>query len=167
MLCCSKCGAKAKASCQCDAAYVPASKYAARAVAAHPEKSDRAIAAAIGVDHKTVAKARKSVGEKSPTRVGADGKRYLSTKRMTPEMANAMRARAEAVTAMFGDVRRIPGGARAELVAALDAYAPPLVEVIRKRLNMSWNELLVPADENESPLEVAPAQRPKRIAAAA
>jgi hypothetical protein len=86
MICCSKCGAKARPGCNCGVAYIPAHTFAAKAVTAHPEKSDRAIAKEIGVDHKTVAKARKSVGEKSPTakRVGNDGKRYSATKRMTP-----------------------------------------------------------------------------------
>lgn len=51
-------------------------KRAAKAVAAHPEKSDRALAAEIGVDHKTVAKARQSTGDDSPVekRTGRDGK---------------------------------------------------------------------------------------------
>jgi hypothetical protein len=143
--------------------------FAARAVKAHPEKSDRAIAKEIGIDHKTVARARKSVGDKSPTRrVGADGKQYRATKQMTPEAANAMRARAEAVARLFPPpVKTIPKAARAELVAALKAYAPPLVEAIRKRLNLTWDDLLVPSDENASSLRVAPAQRPLRVASAA
>jgi hypothetical protein len=51
---------------------------AAAAVAATPEKSDRAIAGAIGVSHTTVQKARKSVGNLLPAgkRVGRDGKFY-------------------------------------------------------------------------------------------
>src|SRR5262249_22179767 len=51
-------------------------KLIADVVAANPAKSDRAIASEIGVDHKTVAKARKSTGEASPVakRVGKDGK---------------------------------------------------------------------------------------------
>jgi hypothetical protein len=41
-----------------------------------PAISDRAIAADLGVDHKTVAKARRATGEKSPVakRTGKDGK---------------------------------------------------------------------------------------------
>jgi hypothetical protein len=51
----------------------------AKLVAAHPEKSDRALAKQAGVDHKTMAKARRkaeATGEASPVekRVGADGK---------------------------------------------------------------------------------------------
>jgi hypothetical protein len=75
---CSACGATTDAACDCGVAYVPAGQRAAEAVAANPELSDRAIAAEIGVDHKTVGAARKSVGEHSPPekRVGKDGKRY-------------------------------------------------------------------------------------------
>jgi hypothetical protein len=75
---CSVCDASASASCDCGAAYVPAGERAALAIAANPEKSDRAIAADIGVDHKTVAKARRAPGEKSPPakRTGKDGKSY-------------------------------------------------------------------------------------------
>lgn len=176
LLCCAKCGAKAKAGCDCEAAYIPAHAFAAKAVAAHPEKSDRAIAKDIGVDHKTVAKARKSVGEKSPTakRVGHDGKKYNATKRMTPAAADAMKARAEAVARLFPPpVKTIPQAARVELIAALRMLAKSrdtaavLVERQRARLNLEWSDLLVPSDENESALRVAPAQRAVRIAPAA
>jgi hypothetical protein len=155
-------------------AYVPAQVFAAKAVAAHPEKSDRAIAKEIGVDHKTVAKAREAVGEKSPTRVGADGKRYRATKQMTPALAEAMKARAEAVARLFPPpVKTIPEAARAELIAALQMLAKSkgtaavLVERQRARLNLDWSDLLVPSDANESTLRVAPAQRPFRVASAA
>jgi hypothetical protein len=173
-LCCAKCGAKTKPGCDCGVAYLPAHMYAAKAVAAHPEKSDRAIAAAIGVDHKTVAKARKSVGEKSPTRVGADGKRYRATKQMTPEAAEAMRARAEAVARLFPPpVKTIPEAARVELIAALRMLAKSrdtaalLVERQRARLNLNWSDLLVPSDANNSALREPPAQRAQRLAPAA
>jgi hypothetical protein len=177
MLCCVKCGAKAKPGCQCDAAYVPARVYAAKAIAAHPEKSDRAIAAAIGVDSKTVAKARKATAEKSAVekRIGRDGKtRKLPTKRMTPEAAEAMKARAEAVARLFPPpFKTIPETARAELIAALRMLAKSrdtaalLVERQRARLNLDWSDLLVPSDANQSTLRVAPAQRTIRVASAA
>lgn len=75
---CTGCGAEANASCNCGKPYEPASVRAAAAVAASPEKSDRAIAAEIGVDHKTVGKARREGGDDSPpeTRQGQDGKQY-------------------------------------------------------------------------------------------
>ncbi len=174
MIFCSKCGAKARPGCNCGVAYVPARVFAARAVAAHPEKSDRAIAAAIGVDPKTVAKARKATAEKSAVakRIGRDGKaRRLPNKWMAPEAANAMKARAEAIARLFPPpVKTIPNESRAALIAALDAYAPPLVETVRKRLNLTWDDLIVPAaieHENQSTLRVAPAQRAFRITTAA
>src|SRR6266481_5565577 len=73
---CSECGVEAAAACDCGAPYVPAGVAAANAVAAHPEKSDRAIAAEIGVSDKTVGKARRATAEFSAvdTRVGLDGK---------------------------------------------------------------------------------------------
>ena len=51
---CSKCGATVEAACNCAAAYVPAGARAAQAVAENPEKSDRAIAAELGVGSNTV-----------------------------------------------------------------------------------------------------------------
>ena len=177
MICCSKCGAKARPGCNCGVAYLPAHVFAAKAVAAHPEKSDRTIAKEIGVSDKTVAKARKATAEKSAVakRVGRDGKaRKLPFRRMTPELANAMRARAEAVARLFPPaVKTIPEAARVELIAALRMLAKSrdtaalLVERQRARLNLDWSDLLVPSDENESTLRVAPAQRPIRVASAA
>jgi len=72
---CSACGTEA--TCECNAPYVPAGERAAAAVAASPEKSNRAIAAEIGVSDKTVAAARKATAEHSAvpaTRTGRDGK---------------------------------------------------------------------------------------------
>jgi len=70
---CSACGIGA--ACDCGAVLVSAGARAAAAVRNAPHKSDRAIAAEIGVDHKTVGKARQSTGDHSPvTRTGLDGK---------------------------------------------------------------------------------------------
>jgi hypothetical protein len=80
---CSSCGAAGIAACDCGAPYVPAATRAAKAIAANPNKSDRAIAADLGVDHKTVGKARKSTGDYSPveTRTGKDGVTRVIPKR--------------------------------------------------------------------------------------
>ncbi|WP_154070803.1 hypothetical protein [Bradyrhizobium lablabi] len=78
---CSGCGVTVDAACGCGVGYVPAHEYAAKAVIANPEKSDRAIAADYGVDHKTVGKARKATGEKSPVRIGRDKKARRLPKR--------------------------------------------------------------------------------------
>jgi hypothetical protein len=73
---CSKCGVEAAAACDCGVPYVPAGVAAAKAVAAHPEKSDRAIAAEIGVADRTVNRARKATATDVAveSRVGLDGK---------------------------------------------------------------------------------------------
>jgi hypothetical protein len=91
---CSSCGATADASCNCGAPYVPARERAAAAVAANPEKSDRAIAADIGVSHPTVAKARKTTGNNLPVdgRVGMDGK----VRKLPDQRARANRGRRDA-----------------------------------------------------------------------
>src|SRR5262249_2521660 len=85
---CSSCGAEGIAACDCGAPYLPASARAAKAVAANPEKSDRALAAEIGVGSNTVRRARQSTapsGAVAPvdSRIGLDGK----TRRM-PKKAN-------------------------------------------------------------------------------
>ena len=75
---CSDCGAAATANCGCHAPYVPAGERAAKAVAENPEKSDRAIAAELGVSKDTIRRARKSTGAHAPVdepRVGKDGKK--------------------------------------------------------------------------------------------
>jgi hypothetical protein len=75
LLFCSECGAKAEASCDCGVSYVPAGVAAAKAVAAHPEKSDRAIAKITRIPLGSIQRARstdsfESVGK----RIGLDGK---------------------------------------------------------------------------------------------
>jgi hypothetical protein len=96
---CTGCGAEANASCNCGVAYMPAGQRAAQAVAEHPEKSNRAIAAELGVDEGTVrrvrssgaefsAPERKSGGENSSPekRIGLDGKQYSAKKPTTPRL---------------------------------------------------------------------------------
>jgi hypothetical protein len=70
---CSKCGVEAAAACDCGAPYLPATARAAKAIAENPGKSDRAIAAEIGVSDRTVNRAR-STYDAVEKRVGADGK---------------------------------------------------------------------------------------------
>jgi hypothetical protein len=75
-LACTACGAEANASCSCGKPYLPRER-AAEAVAAHPEKSDRAIADEIGVGKDTVRRARAATGAGAPVegpRTGKDGK---------------------------------------------------------------------------------------------
>jgi DNA-binding Lrp family transcriptional regulator len=83
---------------------VAAGARAAKAVAANPRKSDRAIAAELGVSHTTIQNARKATGNNLPVegrstvtnvtvgRLGLDGKvrklPKLKTKVVAPEAAN-------------------------------------------------------------------------------
>jgi hypothetical protein len=80
---CPACGAKFIAGCTCGT-YTPPRLLVIEAIRLNPGMTAREIARHIGVDHKTVAKARKAVGEKSPTeaarRTGKDGKTYAATK---------------------------------------------------------------------------------------
>jgi hypothetical protein len=74
---CPKCGAHARAGCNCGVVYVSAGERAAGAVAANPEKSNRAIAADIGVGSNTVRRARPVAPDGAPEkRTGRDGKNY-------------------------------------------------------------------------------------------
>lgn len=84
---CTGCGAEANASCNCGKPYVPKKQRAAEAIAANPQKSDRAIAADIGVSPMTVGRAR-SEGETdvTPEREGIDGKVYhLPVREVEPD----------------------------------------------------------------------------------
>ena len=84
---CTGCGAEANASCNCGVSYQPKSVRAADAIQANPQKSDRAIAADLGVSHQTVARARDSTGPYGPVeRTGLDGKvRRLPIRETEPE----------------------------------------------------------------------------------
>lgn len=74
---CSKCGARAKATCSCGVGYITAREFAARALAANPKKSDRAIAAETGVSSRTLGRERKkstAANAAVEKRQGRDGK---------------------------------------------------------------------------------------------
>ena len=81
---CSACGTTVDAGCDCGAPYLPAGQRAAAAVAANPQRSNRAIADEIGVDEGTVRKARRATADDSAVdepRIGMDGKvRRLPTR---------------------------------------------------------------------------------------
>jgi hypothetical protein len=84
---CSKCGADR--GCDCNA---PAIKKAAAAIAANPQKSNRAIAAETGVGLGTVNRARKAgephgSPEVAEVRIGRDGKSYKKKKPTAPTTA--------------------------------------------------------------------------------
>jgi hypothetical protein len=106
---CSACGAEANASCTCGVAYMPKSVRAAEAIKADPEKSNRAIAADIGVDHKTVGAAREAGGESFPTsdtRVGRDGKNYPATAPQKPRLPSYIPTQADTAPALTAQAQR-------------------------------------------------------------
>jgi hypothetical protein len=84
---CTGCGAEANASCNCGVAYQPKSLRAADAIKANPQRSDRAIAADLGISPTTVGKARHvSIGGHVSDRTGLDGKVYrVSAHEIEPE----------------------------------------------------------------------------------
>lgn len=75
---CTGCGAEANASCNCGKPYVPKKQRAAEAIAANPQKSNRAIAKELGLSDDTVGRARRESGVAgaAPEREGLDGKIY-------------------------------------------------------------------------------------------
>jgi hypothetical protein len=75
LLACTECGAEAYASCNCHKAYKPVD-LAAKAIAANPSKSNRAIAAEIGVSEPTVRRARGASPDAPDEHTGLDGKTY-------------------------------------------------------------------------------------------
>jgi hypothetical protein len=97
---CTKCGAFAEPKCSCGAEYkfLPPSKLAEIAIKNNPNRSDRSIAAELGVSHTTVIRARQSTGTNVPVgdkRVGLDGKhrrvgkRESTRGRATPQLDKA------------------------------------------------------------------------------
>lgn len=121
MLQCSACGATARAACNCGAPYVPAGKRAAEAVAANPEKSDRAIAEETGVSFMTIARARKAATATNVAvaRVGRDGKKRKmpkpkSTKGTKISLGNGHTSIVDAANAGI-EAERAGGGMKAAL----------------------------------------------------
>jgi len=80
---CSGCGTKA--SCNCNAPYVPAHVFATIVIAKNPDKSNRAIAELSGVALETIRRARAAGDPNGSTekRIGKDGKKYSTTQPST------------------------------------------------------------------------------------
>jgi len=75
LLMCPQCQAKAQAKCDCGVGYIPAGDLARREVIRNPQKSDRAIAKQLGINHATVTRARSTVANATVgKRQGRDGK---------------------------------------------------------------------------------------------
>lgn len=97
MLICTACGAPGEGSCGCGAPYVPPGQRAAEAVRQSPEKSDRAIAADLGIGKDTVRRVREATGACAPvqSRIGLDGKtRKMPRKTEIPEARKTAAAHA-------------------------------------------------------------------------
>lgn len=93
-LMCSACGASAEAACDCGAPYERAGARAAKAIANNPRKSDRAIAAEIGVGKDTVSRTRnKTGGADAPPgkRTGKDGKKYPAKRKPAPVISDPVK----------------------------------------------------------------------------
>jgi hypothetical protein len=79
---CPRCGN----NCSCGIPYVPKTMRAADAIKANPDKSNRAIAADLGIDEKTVRIARADYSAPEPEYVtGRDGKNYAASKPAEPK----------------------------------------------------------------------------------
>jgi hypothetical protein len=84
---CTACGSEANASCNCGKPYVPKKQRAREAIEANPQKSNRAIAAELGLSDDTVGRARREAGVAgaAPEREGRDGKIYRLPVREEPD----------------------------------------------------------------------------------
>jgi DNA-binding transcriptional MocR family regulator len=80
---CSACGAVGTAACDCGAPYLPPAAIAANAIAADPNKSNRAIAEELGIGSTTVNRARGATAPNGAVekRVGRDGRARKTPKR--------------------------------------------------------------------------------------
>jgi hypothetical protein len=139
---CSECGAKATAACNCGVHYLAAGVAAALAVAAHPEKSDRAISKETGIPRATLQRARKSTGPNGPVdkRIGLDGKarhlpQHCNSATPEEELKNTPRA-----AALLVNIRPIINALKTE--GNNHAMSPDRVGFLADRLRTEINECL-------------------------
>jgi hypothetical protein len=131
-LSCSACGAAGYAACDCGAPYLPAAARAAKAIAETPNKSDRAIAAEIGVSDKTVGKARRATAESSAVeaRVGLDGKARKQPKGWSRERYKAHRARKrDPSVEVRGEVTESDGSRPKVAAEEISRFAYKLIQI--------------------------------------
>jgi len=101
MLSCTKCGVSVEAQCSCGAPYVPVVERAKAAIKAAPKKSNRALAAEIGVSRESVRQARSQVASDLPPAEkveGKDGKSYPAKRPTTTKMERALRKQSQATS---------------------------------------------------------------------
>jgi hypothetical protein len=121
---CVSCGAEANASCNCGVNYQPKSIRATEAVRANPGKSDRAIAAEIGVSPMTVNRVRATVPDVTvDKRVGLDGKTRRAAK---PKAASSKDIAAERFDTHVLELIRLTKGHKPQRFAKT-AVALPLL----------------------------------------
>jgi hypothetical protein len=145
---CSLCGASTNAACECGAPYVPAGARAAAAVAADPEKSDRALATEVGVSKDTIRRARKSTGAREPVkRVGRDGKArkrpIKKQRRSADDFARDMAAKKKAetiATCMPGDIGpMLPPGVGQVITIAAPISDEPVTTTPMNPITSTWD----------------------------
>lgn len=139
---CSACGAAGVASCNCNASYIPAKDRAVAAIAANPQKSNRALAKDLGVSHTSVNKARGNMFPPEKV-IGRDGKQYPARKMPEKKEVAATDSRLAKSMVKHGWYQR------AELAAQEARYAPldtcPRDTKMReaaKEVIAAWTEVL-------------------------
>jgi hypothetical protein len=139
---CTGCGAEANAPCNCGVSYVPKVVRAREAIAANPEKSNRAIAEEIGADEKTVRKAR--ADQSAPESVtGKDGKNYPAKRPRNDEYEEAVDSVVERADRLESRVSELTEALNAKEVEASRNWPADMTEKqIKKRdkylANIAW-----------------------------
>jgi hypothetical protein len=137
---CTGCGAEAVAPCNCGKPCLPKKQRAADAIAANPQKSNRAIAEETGVSLGTVNKARQEGGEQlcSPEREGRDGKIYhIQPREDDPDDEDI---EADVTPANYRGAFLI----RADQAKRFAAYSGPItgeIVAMSRQVATVWNEL--------------------------
>jgi hypothetical protein len=142
-LTCSKCGAAGQGSCSCGAPYLPAGERAGQAVAAHPEKSDSAIAAEIGVNRATVTRARKKTTRANAhvARTGRDGRKRKPPRRRKPKLIEVKASAAEDRDFFYREFRE--HAEQAMHIARFNAPRPadPDAIALARQVATTWADL--------------------------
>jgi hypothetical protein len=150
LLLCSHCGAKARATCRCDAPYVSAGVLAAEYVRQHPEMSNVAIGKALGIGVETVRRAREPTSPNEEVivekRIGLDGKvRRMPTSRhvnpMPDELVHLPAAAEllEGIEPLMAEIKK-EAAIRATVMSP-DRIASLVRDLLNKIFTSSWAPL--------------------------
>ena len=167
-LVCSKCGARGEMNCACGVDYIRAGEFAATAVAdpANAAKSNRALAAELGVGEATVRRVRSGAPNDAPEkRIGKDGKHYSRPK------IDKAKAAVEAIVARGGRPTRTKVMAEAGVteipaqlaVEAFRAIQEAKAEIDEEALAKAAIEALPKSSRDK--LDIALRRETKRLAA--